>query len=78
MWTLLPLLAESRALPAVLAQQLGLRSPPPLSAVLQHLHLVRGQGWLGCLLLVFLHAFSLSAPFTFVYTCHALLLRALL
>jgi hypothetical protein len=37
----LPLLAESRALPAVLAQQLGMRSPPPLSAVLQHLHLVR-------------------------------------
>jgi hypothetical protein len=41
-WSVLPLLAEAGALPAVLGQQLGLRSPPPLSAVLQHLHLVRG------------------------------------
>ena len=43
-WSVMPLLSDGRALPAVLGQQLGIRSPPPLAAVLQHLHAVSGGG----------------------------------
>eukprot|EP00878_Enallax_costatus_P039591 GHUV01045438.1.p1 GENE.GHUV01045438.1~~GHUV01045438.1.p1 ORF type:complete len:128 (-),score=16.68 GHUV01045438.1:355-738(-) len=39
-WSVMPLLTDGRALPGLLAQQLGMRSPPPLAAVIQHLQMV--------------------------------------
>eukprot|EP00879_Flechtneria_rotunda_P005855 GHRR01006161.1.p1 GENE.GHRR01006161.1~~GHRR01006161.1.p1 ORF type:complete len:2934 (+),score=1214.27 GHRR01006161.1:179-8980(+) len=43
-WSVQPLLSERHTLPAMLAQQLGVKSPPALSVILQHLHTVGMDG----------------------------------
>jgi hypothetical protein len=40
-WAALPLLDAARPLPTPAASALGLRSPPPLSAVVRHMQAVR-------------------------------------
>lgn len=45
-WSVQPLLEPQRVPMQNLRQQLGMRSPPPLSAVLQHLQTVR-HCWLS-------------------------------
>jgi hypothetical protein len=39
-WSVWPMLEPQRVVTQTLRQQLGMRSPPPLSAVLQHLQTV--------------------------------------
>jgi hypothetical protein len=64
-WSVQPLLSDGRAPAGPLRQQLGMRSPPPVSVVLQHLHTVSGlrcRGAACALVLAFAAARGAGTP----------------